>query len=179
MVILSSLISLVLLLLSSTVQAGSVRSESAATVTFEIPYIIQLSIRSSSPLVDVTQVDSSTAASTFTLPIPTARDFEVGFIEIVDAVEGSVWSNTDWVLSVSTRATDMGTSHDRTYTKPLSDFLWRADGGSYQAISRTYQTVAIGRKQQAIGINYKVLFDKKRHRDGDYAITLVYTVSGV
>jgi len=73
----------------------------------------------------------------------------------------------------------MGRSDDGTYVKPLSDFSLRANGGSYFSITIFDQTLATG----GIGvhpflIDYKVKTEKDSYKQGEYSLTLIYTITG-
>lgn len=112
-------------------------------------------------------------SSTFVIPNPTPEDLERGYVERQGAVTLVARSNTPWVLSVRTEG------FDGTVTKPITDFQVRANGqGRYLTVQRYDQTLAEGPPgEHRVAVDYRVLFDRERHRDGDYRITLVYTLS--
>lgn len=121
----------------------------------------------------------TSVSSTFVIPNPTPEDLERGYVERQGAVTLVARSNTPWVISVRTEDLDMGTSFDGTVTKPITDFQVRANGqGRYLTVQRYDQALAEGPPgEHRVAVDYRVLFDRERHRDGDYRITLVYTIS--
>jgi len=121
----------------------------------------------------------TSVASAFVIPNPTPEDLERGYVERLRAVTLLARSNTPWVISVRTEDADMGTSFDGTVTKPISDFQVRAHGrGPYLTVQRYDQALAEGPPgEHRVAVDYRVLFDRERHREGNYRITLVYTIS--
>jgi len=122
--------------------------------------------------------EGPSVASTFIVPQPTSEDLARGYIERRRALVLVARSNTPWTISVRTDDEDMGRSFDGTYVKPITDLLVRAEGGPYLPISHQDQVIASGPPgEHQIGVDYRVLFDPKTHRDGNYHITVIYTIS--
>jgi hypothetical protein len=120
----------------------------------------------------------TTVQDNFSLPDPTTFDLERGYMEFPGALALVVTSNTQWWVGVRALEPNMGKSHDGTYTKPLSDFKLRANGGSYQTVGRTSQMIANGQQgMHTLFLDYQVLLDPKLERSGDYGLTLIYTIT--
>jgi hypothetical protein len=122
--------------------------------------------------------NGTTTASTFVIPQPSAADLERGYIEQERAITLLARSNTPWMISVRTDDPHMGRSFDGTYLKPVSDLLVRAAGRPYLAISHEDQLLTSGPAgEHLIGVDYRVLFNRHSHREGNYSITIIYTIS--
>ena len=136
------------------------------------------------PFQSLTVVGSTAGTGTsvttsYTLPEPDAEDFSVGFIEEDEALVLKAASNIPWAVKVHALESDMGTSYDGSYTKPLSDFMIRANGGDFFSISTFDQVLASGgRGSYLLSVDYRVKVDEETHKEGDYGLTLVYTITG-
>lgn len=122
----------------------------------------------------------TSTTSRFTLREPTESDLLLGYIEERGAMTLVASSNVAWSWSVKVRAveTNMGQSRDGTTVKPLSDFLLRANGGTYFSISAFDRTLASGAfGVQSLVVDYKVLTDRQSYKPGEYGLTLVYTIT--
>ena len=120
----------------------------------------------------------TTVFSHFDLRQPTDADFAAGYIEEQGALTLVTASNIPWTVQVHALESDMGSSDDGTYVKPLSDFSLRANGGAYFAVTRFDQTVANGDVgTHTLAIDYKVQTERESYKDGDYGLTLVYTIT--
>lgn len=110
---------------------------------------------------------------------PSASDFSAGFIEDDGVLVLNAASNIPWAVKVHAIESDMGTSYDGSYTKPLSDFMVRANGGNFFSISTSDQVLASGtRGSYLLSVDYRVKVNESTRRDGDYGLTLVYTITG-
>jgi len=110
---------------------------------------------------------------------PSASDFAAGFIEDDGVLVLNAASNIPWAVKVHAIESDMGTSYDGNYTKPLSDFMLRANNGNFFSISTSDQVLANGtRGSYLLSVDYRVKIDKDTYKDGDYGLTLVYTITG-
>ena len=115
----------------------------------------------------------------YVLHQPQEADFARGAVEERKALVLNATSNIPWTVKVYAVESDMGTSHDGSSRKPLSDFSLRVNGGSYFTISNFPQTIASGdRGHYLLSIDYKVKVDKDTYKPGDYGLTLVYTITG-
>lgn len=111
-------------------------------------------------------------------PQPTVGDLSLGFIKIRGALSLVARSNIPWVVKVRAMESDLGTSYDGAFTKPLHNFLLRANNGQYFTLTNYNQIIIEGQPGvHPIEIDYKILFDRVNHRDGDYRVTLVYTIT--
>lgn len=111
-------------------------------------------------------------------PQPTEDDLLLGFIEMSGALFLVARSNIPWVVKVRAVESDLGTSYDGVFTKPLHNFLLRANNGSYFTLTNYDQIIIEGRPgTHPIEIDYKILFNQANHRDGNYGVTLVYTIT--
>ncbi len=118
-------------------------------------------------------------SSRYNLHAPSASDFAAGFIEDDDVIVLNAASNIPWAVKVHAIESSMGTSYDGTYTKPLSDFMVRANSGSFFSISTSDQVLASGtRGSYQLRVDYRVKVDESTYKDGDYGLTLVYTITG-
>lgn len=119
-----------------------------------------------------------TLSAAVTVPRPTAQDLSRGYVELPGALKLQVRSNVPWTVKVRTDDPDMGTSFDGTFTKPISDLQVRVAGGPYLTLSRQDQVLAEGPWGTfAFEVDYRVLFDPQTHRDGDYRVNVIYTLS--
>lgn len=111
-------------------------------------------------------------------PQPTAADLSAGFIKIDGALSLVARSNIPWVVTVRAMERDLGTSRDGLFTKPLHNFLLRANNGIYFTLTNHDQIIIQGQPGiHPIEIDYKILFDQTKYREGDYGVTLVYTIT--
>ncbi len=166
-------VSLLILLLAAI---SSTAFASRTTATVEVSWTV-LPFQSLSIAGD----SSGDAAvySRFGLRQPTEADFAVGYVEERSALTLKAASNIPWTVQVHALESNMGSSNDGTYTKPLTDFSLRSNGGSYSSITGFDQTLASGDTgEHTLVIDYKVDTEKETHRDGDYGLTLVYTITG-
>lgn len=165
-------VSLLILLLTAI---SSTAFASGTTVTVEVSWTV-LPFQSLSIAGD----GSGDAAvySRFDLRQPTEADFAVGYIEVQSALTLKTASNIPWTVKVHALESDMGASDDGTYIKPLTDFSLRSNGGQYSSITGFDQTLASGDTgEYTLVIDYKVDTEKETHKDGDYGLTLVYTIT--
>ncbi len=121
----------------------------------------------------------ASVSSPFVIPNPTPEDLERGYVERLGAVTLLARSNVPWLIAVRAEDADMGTSFDGSVTKPITDFQVRASGqGRYLTVQRYDQALTAGPPgEHRVPVDYRVLFDRERHRPGNYRITLVYTIS--
>jgi len=165
--VLGSLPLAILILLAATLWAGN---DARTAVAFRVAPFQTLSLNGGTT--------GSSAVSTVRVPEPTARDLARGHVDMPEALALSVRSNAPWVVQVRSLHANMGLSHDRTYTKPLSDFQLRVGQGPYVGVDTTDQRLLQGAHGRfAFDVDYRVKFDPKTHRDGDYALDLVYTIT--
>lgn len=121
----------------------------------------------------------TSVVSHFNLRQPTRADLAAGYIEDDGALTLIAASNIPWAVKVHAVEPNMGTSNDRTYVKPLSDLMLRANRGEFLPISQFDQTVASGvRGAYKLTIDYKVKLNSASYRPGNYGVTLVYTITG-
>lgn len=112
----------------------------------------------------------------YVMPQPEDYDLQRGYIEEMNSVALTVNSNIPWKVQVWTDETDMGQSDDKTFTKPISDFLLREHGGEYFPISNTPQILASGNRGSFdIGVDHRILLGSD-YRPGSYGLEVVYTV---
>lgn len=101
----------------------------------------------------------------------------MGFLERLSALKLIARSNVPWALRVRAAAPDMGLSNDGTYRKPASDLEVRAAHGPYVPVTVYDQTIARGPVgEHMLPIDYRVHLGAE-HRDGNYHITLIYTLT--
>jgi hypothetical protein len=116
--------------------------------------------------------------SRFDLNQPAEIDFARGYIEKQGSLTLVATSNIPWTVKVHAIESDMGTSNDGTYVKPLSDFSLRANGRPYSSVTRFDQPLASGdRGAHTLVIDYRVLTEQEFYKEGDYGLTLVYTIT--
>jgi len=163
------LLSLVLIVLLSV----STVAETSATARVEIGWKV-------SPYQSLTiaGITSAGTAGRFELRQPTEADLSMGYIEVPGAVTLVAESNIAWSVKVHAVESTMGHSADGTSIKPLSDLLLRGNGGRYVPISTMDQTLASGGfGVTSLIVDYKILTNRESYRPGDYALTLVYTIT--
>jgi len=118
------------------------------------------------------------AVSSVQVPDPTGHDLAHGHVDILGAVTLKVRSNAPWVVHVRSLDANMGLSRDGTYTKPLSHFQLRVGDGPYVAVDTADKRLLRGAHGHfAFDVDYRIEFDSETHRDGDYALDLVYTIT--
>jgi hypothetical protein len=123
--------------------------------------------------------DGASVADHVTLPEPSAADLARGYVQETAALVLSATSNIPWTVKVQAVESNMGTSTDGSYRKPLSDFHLRANGGAYVTLSPFAQTLAAGTPgAQHLSIDYRVSVDPQTYRPGAYGVTLLYTITG-
>lgn len=145
-------------------------SGSTVRVGFEILPFQQLSISGGRSV-------GNTALSTVQLPQPSAADLARGYIELPHAVSLSVRSNIPWAVTVRTDNANMGQSFDGNYTKPISDFQLRVGNGAFRPITQQNQVLLRGSYgEYNFDVDYRTLFDANIHRQGNYQLTVVYTI---
>lgn len=167
-------VSLLILLLTAI---SSSAFASGTTVTVEISWTV-LPFQSLSIAGD--DSGDATVYSRFDLRQPTEADFAVGYIEECSALTLNAASNIPWTVKVHALESDMGTSDDGTYIKPLTDFSLRSNGGPYSSITGCDRTLAGGDTgEHTLVIDYKVDTEKETHKGGDYGLTLVYTITSI
>jgi len=116
--------------------------------------------------------------------IVTADDYKQGYQEKIQASLLYIKDqDNDWKVLVRTDDSSMGVVGN--YTKPISDFYWRAQG-TY-AIQTTYTSIANYDVEVARGprdnntknlfIDYKISLSWDKDVPGDYYITLLYTLT--
>jgi len=121
----------------------------------------------------------TSVADHYDVHAPSASDFAAGFIEDDGVLVLNASSNIPWAVKIHAIESDMGTSYDGSYTKPLSDFMVRANGGSFFHISTSDQVLASGpRGSYLLTVDYRVKVDEHTYKAGDYGLTLVYTITG-
>ena len=145
-------------------------SSTTVRVGFEILPFQQLSISGG-------RSAGNTAVSTVRLPQPSAADLTRGYIELPNAVNLAVRSNIPWAVTVRTDDANMGQSFDGSYTKPVSDFQLRVGNGAYTPISQRNQVLLQGSYgQHNFNVDYRTLFDPSTYRQGNYQVTVIYTI---
>ncbi|MFC1546244.1 hypothetical protein ACFL4O_00810 [bacterium] len=112
------------------------------------------------------------------------KDYEAGYKEELKANRIIVLNITDpaWKLFIKTNSNNMGING--TYTKPITDFEWRASGDyatqtTYIPITNYDVEAASGEtgKKFTIYIDHKVLLLWSDDIPGDYNIDVTYTVT--
>jgi len=122
--------------------------------------------------------DDRQVESRFVVPEPSDADLARGHVERQDALRLNAESNTPWVITARGESAHMGTSDDGSYAKPIRDLQVRAGDGTYTPLSRDNQIVASGDAgKTAVGVDYRVAFDRAEYRPGQYEATVVYTIS--
>ncbi len=149
---------------------SSSQSSASGTVTFRIAPMMSLSIWGESP-------SGKSVVSVYTIPQPTAQERQAGFLERLGALKLIARSNVPWALRVRASEPDMGPSDDGTYRKPVSDLAVRAGQGPYVPVAIHDQTLARGPLgEYLLPIDYRVRLGAE-HRDGNYRVTLIYTLA--
>ena len=165
----------VLILLLTAICSGAFASSATATVSVEVSWTVLPYL---SLCVKGQESGEATVTSHYDLRQPSEADLSRGYIEERDALSLAAASNVSWAVKVHALESDMGTSDDGTYTKPLADFSLRANGGPYRSVSGFDQTLASGDAgAHDLVVDYKIDTDKETHKDGDYGLTLVYTIT--
>ena len=109
---------------------------------------------------------------------PSAVDLTVGHIEAPGAVTLRAVSYVRWTVQVRALESSLSRSHDGRSVKPLDSFLLRTDGEDYFPIDTRDQTLASGSNGTFdLTVDYRVKADAETHRDGDYALTVIYTIA--
>ncbi len=112
------------------------------------------------------------------IPQPSARELARGHVDVPGAVTLNVHSNAPWVVNVRALSPDMGHSDDGAVTKPLADFQLRAANRPYITLDTQDQRLIQGDHGRfSFEVDYRVRFDPRTHRDGDYALDLLYTIT--
>lgn len=107
-------------------------------------------------------------------------EMNTGYVEAIDALTITLSSNVAWTLSVKTYDENMGTSTNGSYVKPLNDFLWRKDGGSYAAITNNDVEVTSDENyahDNEVTLDYKMLLDWAEDAPGEYGLTVTVTLA--
>nr|BAL59858.1 hypothetical protein HGMM_OP4C494 [Candidatus Acetothermum autotrophicum] len=146
------------------------QSSASGIVTFRLAPSMSLSVWGESP-------SGSSLVSVYTIPRPTAQERQAGFLERLNALKLIARSNVPWALRVRAQDPDMGPSDDGTYRKPVSDLEVRAAHGPYVPVTVYDQTIARGPVgEHLIPVDYRVRLEAE-HRDGNYRVTLIYTLA--
>lgn len=117
-------------------------------------------------------------SSRFDLRQPMPADFALGYIEEKGALTLVAASNIPWTVKVHALESNMGVSEDGSYVKPLSDFALRVNGGGYFSVTPFDQVLASGDVgSHPLIIDYKVKTERESNKNGDYGLTLVYTIT--
>ncbi len=163
-----------LILLLATVCSATLGSGTTAAVTVEVTWTV---VPFQSLAIAGDDSSNSTVTSRFDLHQPTEIDFARGYIEKHGALTLVATSNIPWTVKVHAIESDMGTSDDGTYVKPLSDFSLRANGRPYSSVTRFDQPLAGGdRGTHTLIIDYRILTEQESYKEGNYGLTLVYTI---
>ena len=128
------------------------------------------------------EIVGSQSFSLRTAPIqfssPSDTDLQRGLVDYREAAVLSMSANHNWVAQLRTTSTYMGTSRDSSFQKPVSDFRVRSGGVSFESVSVSERIISSGNSGgYEIPVDYRVLFDADSHRDGQYSITLIYTIT--
>lgn len=108
----------------------------------------------------------------------TVSDFNAGERqELTNLIQWS--SDSYWIITVKSLDSDMGTSDDLTYTKPLSDMKWKLTGTStWKTMTTSDATVKLGSPGSgSFYVDYKVLLSWASDRKGTYSATIQYTIA--
>lgn len=149
---------------------SSPQSLASGTATFRIAPLMSLSIWGE---------DSSgtSVVSVYTIPRPTAQERQAGVLERLNALKLRARSTVPWALHVRASEPDMGLSDDGTYRKPISDLEVRATPAPYVPVATHDQTIARGPSgEYLLLLDYRVRLGAE-HRDGNYRVTLIYTLA--
>ncbi len=112
-------------------------------------------------------------SNTFFFSQPTKWDYDAGYLEAIQATELSISSEANWQITIRTDNSSLG-----GYGKPISDFLWRKSGGSYQPVTNANTVVDSGTAgSPAINMDYMLLLDWTEDKPGDYSLTLIYILT--
>ncbi len=149
---------------------SSSQSSASATVSFRIAPSLSLSVWSETPA-------GNNLISVYIIPRPTAQERQAGFIERLKALQLLARSNVPWVLRVRAQEPDMGLSDDGLYRKPVGDLQVRATRGLYTPVTLHDQAIASGIPgEYLLPVDYRVRLGTE-HRDGNYRVTLIYTLT--
>ncbi len=112
----------------------------------------------------------------------TVSDFNAG--EKVSSNNTVDWtSDEDWRLEIRSLSSDLGDSDDLSYTKPLSDFLYKlSSSGSWTAITTTWTTVNTGTTPPFVGswdFDYKFLLSWAIDKPGTYTAHLEFQITAL
>lgn len=116
--------------------------------------------------------------------IVAVSDYENGYKEKLPGNILNLRSDKlDWKLWVKTNDNNMGVIGD--YTKPISDFYWKAEGDYatqtiYTSITNYDIEAASGAKssrERQVPIDYKILLSWSNDVPGNYNLTIVYTLT--
>jgi len=148
--------------------------------TFFLAHIILFLIASYAYSADTS---ITTQPKSVNMGIVTATDYQNGFKEKIQANLLSIESKAkDWKVMIRTNNSSMGVVG--SYTKPVSDLQWRAQGiyatqTIYTSMTNYDVEVARGPRKGVhnIFIDYKVLLYWERDIPGNYYITLLYTIT--
>lgn len=121
-------------------------------------------------------------ATSVNMGIVSASDYENGYKEKVTGNSLSVTDTVAWKVMVKTNDNNMGVIGD--YTKPISDFYWKATGSyatqtTYTSITNYDVEAARGAKgtKLSVPIDYKILLSWSNDVAGNYNLTVVYTLT--
>ena len=110
----------------------------------------------------------------------TVADFNAG--EKVSSNNTVDWtSDVDWRLDIRSLSSDLGDSDDLSFTKPLSDFLYKlSSSSSWVAITTTWATVNTGTVPPGTGsinFDYKFLLSWVMDKPGTYTANLEFQIT--
>lgn len=150
---------------------SSSQSSASATVSFRIAPSLSLSVWGENTA-------GNNLISVYTIPRPTPQQRQAGFIESLKALQLLARSNVPWVLRVRAQEPDMGLSDDGLYRKPVGDLQVRATTrGLYVPVTLHDQAIASGVPgEYLLPVDYRVRLGTE-HRDGNYRVTLIYTLT--
>jgi hypothetical protein len=149
---------------------SSSQNPASATVAFRIAPSLSLSVWGEN-------ATGNSLISVYTIPRPTAQERQAGFIEHRKALQLLARGNVPWVLRVHAQEPDMGLSDDGTYRKPVSDLAVRVATGPYVLVMLQDQVITSGSPgEHLLPVDYRVRLGDE-HRDGNYRVTLIYTLT--
>jgi hypothetical protein len=124
---------------------------------------------------DAIEVDTYTIA----FPTPTAEDLDRGYIEVLNALQISLWSNSSWALSLGAFDQSMGTVDG--ISKPVSDLQWRYSGeATYTPLSQSSSSIQNSNDTLCNGtysLDMRVLTSWLNDPPGNYSATLIFTIN--
>lgn len=114
--------------------------------------------------------------------IASVSDFNAG--EKVSTNNAIDWtSDENWHLEIRSLSVDLGDSDDTSYTKPLSDFLYKlSSSGTWTAITTNWVTVDTGTTPPTLGswdFDYKFLLSWASDLPGTYTANLEFQVTAL